>query len=57
MGLVSWLCGGGFYDRTLEVLLSKRNTIAIGFAFLGQETDQPLDFIVTELGVIEIRAR
>lgn len=65
MGLVSWLCGGGFYDRTLEVLLSKRNTIAIGFAFLGQETDnvlveetdQPLDFIVTELGVIEVRAR
>lgn len=54
--------GGGFYDRTLEVLRAKRPTLAIGFAFAGQEaeeiplepTDQPLDLIVTETGVIEI---
>ncbi|SFE92065.1 5-formyltetrahydrofolate cyclo-ligase [Sulfitobacter brevis] len=54
--------GGGFYDRTLELLRSKRPTLAIGFAFAGQEvddlpleaTDQPLDMIVTEAGVIEI---
>lgn len=54
--------GGGFYDRTLALLRAKRDTIAIGFAFAGQEiddvpveeTDQPLDFIVTELGVIEV---
>ncbi|MGC1502802.1 MAG: 5-formyltetrahydrofolate cyclo-ligase [Sulfitobacter sp.] len=54
--------GGGFYDRTLEMLRAKRPTLAIGFAFAGQEvddlpleeTDQPLDLIVTELGVIEI---
>lgn len=54
--------GGGFYDRTLEMLRSKRATLAIGFAFAGQEdpdvpleeTDQPLDLIVTERGVIEI---
>lgn len=54
--------GGGFYDRTLELLRAKRGTMAIGFAFAGQEvdqvalepTDQPLDLIVTETGVIEI---
>lgn len=51
--------GGGFYDRTLEGLRLKRPTIAVGFAFDAQEmnevpieeTDQKLDFIVTESGV------
>ena len=54
--------GGGFYDRTLEGLRAKRPTLAIGFAFAGQEgevplepTDQPLDLIVTEAGVIEVK--
>lgn len=54
--------GGGFYDRTLEMLRARRATLAIGFAFAGQEvdeapledTDQPLDLIVTENGVIDI---
>jgi len=54
--------GGGFYDRTLELLRSKRPTLAIGFAFSAQEaeelplepTDQPLDVIVTEIGVISL---
>jgi 5-formyltetrahydrofolate cyclo-ligase len=54
--------GGGFYDRTLEALRARRATLAIGFAFSGQEvdeapleaTDQPLDIVVTEAGVIEI---
>ncbi len=54
--------GGGFYDRTLQMLRARRATLAIGFAFAGQEvdevplerTDQPLDLIVTEAGVIEI---
>ncbi|PUB18656.1 5-formyltetrahydrofolate cyclo-ligase [Yoonia sediminilitoris] len=54
--------GGGFYDRTLEQLRKRRPTLAIGFAFAVQEdpglplepTDQPLDLIVTETGVIEI---
>lgn len=57
--------GGGFYDRTLEQLRAKRATLAIGFAFAGQEctdipledTDQPLDMIITETGVIEVAAR
>jgi 5-formyltetrahydrofolate cyclo-ligase len=56
--------GGGFYDRTLEMLRRRRATLAIGFAFAGQEmgdlplepTDQALDLIVTETGVIEVRA-
>lgn len=52
--------GGGFYDRTLELLRGKRATLAIGFAFATQEaeglplepTDQPLDMVVTEKEVI-----
>ncbi|WP_375280470.1 5-formyltetrahydrofolate cyclo-ligase [Pseudooctadecabacter sp.] len=55
--------GGGFYDRTLEGLRALRPTLAIGFAYAAQElpdlplepTDQPLDLIVTEEGVIEPR--
>lgn len=54
--------GGGFYDRTLAMLRARRATMAIGFAFAGQElaqiplerTDEPLDLVVTEAGVIEI---
>jgi 5-formyltetrahydrofolate cyclo-ligase len=52
--------GGGFYDRTLEQLRAKQPTLAIGFAYAAQEdcdlpleaTDQPLDMIVTEQGII-----
>ncbi len=52
--------GGGFYDRTLEILRAKRPTIAIGFAYEAQKlddlpiepTDQPLDMIVTERRVL-----
>jgi 5-formyltetrahydrofolate cyclo-ligase len=55
--------GGGFYDRTLELLRAKRATLAIGFAYIAQEcaelpleaTDQPLDMIVTEREIIEIK--
>ena len=55
--------GGGFYDRTLERLRQRHGVLAIGFAYAAQEadalpmeeTDQPLDLIVTEQGVIEIR--
>jgi 5-formyltetrahydrofolate cyclo-ligase len=55
--------GGGFYDRTLEQLRGKRGTLAIGFAFAAQQdddlplepTDQWLDLIVTEQGVIDPR--
>lgn len=51
--------GGGFYDRTLQLLRAERPTLAIGFAYAAQEadelplelTDQPLDLIVTERGI------
>jgi 5-formyltetrahydrofolate cyclo-ligase len=57
--------GGGFYDRTLQQLRSRRPTMAIGFAYAAQEdsalplepTDQPLDLIVTENGVITPKPR
>lgn len=52
--------GGGFYDRTLELLRTRRPTLAIGFAFDEQETDsipleptdQPLDMLVTQSRVL-----
>lgn len=51
--------GGGFYDRTLQGLRAKRETLAVGFAFAAQELpqvpidefDQRLDVMVTEAGV------
>ena len=55
--------GGGFYDRTLERLrAADPGTVAVGFAFAAQEaqdlplesTDQRLDAIVTETGVIAL---
>ncbi|MEM1100113.1 MAG: 5-formyltetrahydrofolate cyclo-ligase [Pseudomonadota bacterium] len=55
--------GGGFYDRTLEALRAARPTLAAGFAYAAQEadelplepTDQPLDLIITEAEVIDLR--
>lgn len=52
--------GGGYYDRTLQGLRAQGPVMAIGFAFAGQQddqlplepTDQPLDLIVTESGII-----
>ena len=51
--------GGGFYDRTLELLRSRGPVLAVGFAFAAQEVaevptdafDQRLDAVVTERGV------
>jgi 5-formyltetrahydrofolate cyclo-ligase len=52
--------GGGFYDRSLQELRRNGPVMAIGFAYAAQEdpdlplepTDQPLDLIVTDDGVI-----
>ncbi|SIR10264.1 5-formyltetrahydrofolate cyclo-ligase [Paracoccus thiocyanatus] len=52
--------GGGFYDRTLESLRAGGPITAIGLAYAAQEiraipaepTDQPLDLVVTDQGVI-----
>ncbi len=53
--------GGGFYDRTLAELRKLKQVVAIGVAYAEQETDEvpvtsydePLDWILTERGVIE----
>lgn len=52
--------GGGYYDRTLRALRAAGEVVAIGLAFAGQlrdklpvtDSDQPLDWIVTEIGVV-----
>ncbi|MGR3485716.1 MAG: 5-formyltetrahydrofolate cyclo-ligase [Paracoccaceae bacterium] len=54
--------GGGFYDRTLERLRAQAPVVTVGFAYAAQRvesvpqeaTDQPLDAVATELGVIEV---
>ncbi len=53
--------GGGFYDRTLELLRAAAPTRAYGYAYAAQEvgavpiepTDQWLDGVITEAGFIE----
>ncbi|MFT5511153.1 MAG: 5-formyltetrahydrofolate cyclo-ligase [Hyphomicrobiaceae bacterium] len=50
--------GGGFYDRTLERLRSRKSIVAIGFSYLFQKVDavpqeaydQPLDYLLTPSG-------
>jgi 5-formyltetrahydrofolate cyclo-ligase len=54
--------GGGYYDRTLKALRAAGPVVAIGVAFAGQlrdkvpvaEGDQPLDWILTEVGATPI---
>lgn len=53
--------GGGYYDRTLQLLRGSGPVTAIGLAFAAQELpripaepfDQPLDLIVTEHEIIQ----
>jgi len=48
--------GGGFYDRTLETLRAKKNTVAVGVGFNAQllpevphgPSDQRLDWLLTD---------
>ena len=52
--------GGGFYDRTLAALRTKKKIVAIGAGYSAQEVetvphesyDQKLDFVMTEKGII-----
>ena len=52
--------GGGYYDRTLATLRTKKRIIAIGAAYSTQEVetvphesyDEKLDFVMTERGII-----
>ncbi len=55
--------GAGHYDRTLEGLRAAGPVTAIGYAFEAQRvtdplpaepTDQPLDMIVTEAGILHV---
>lgn len=54
--------GGGFYDRTLAGLRAGGKVLAAGVAYAAQEvedvpredTDEPLDWVVTERGAIRI---
>ena len=54
--------GGGFYDRTLQGLRAKHQTVAVGFAFTAQQLpqvpidqyDQRLDAIITENGMMAL---
>ncbi|MEM7056888.1 MAG: 5-formyltetrahydrofolate cyclo-ligase [Pseudomonadota bacterium] len=55
--------GGGFYDRTLQVLRRSRRVRAIGLAYAAQQieavpiehTDERLDAIATETGILRPR--
>jgi 5-formyltetrahydrofolate cyclo-ligase len=55
--------GGGFYDRTIAALRAAGDAVAVGVALAAQEvasvprddTDQPLDWIVTDLEAIDVR--
>jgi 5-formyltetrahydrofolate cyclo-ligase len=57
--------GGGFYDRTIATLRAAGPAIAVGVAFAAQEvpavprddTDQPLDWIVTEREAIHVSSQ
>lgn len=52
--------GGGFYDRTLELLSKRGPVLAVGYAYAAQQaddlpaeaTDHPLDAVVTDSGII-----
>lgn len=54
--------GGGFYDRTLQMLRAQTEIWAMGLAYANQELDavprgpydEPLDFIATEDELIEL---
>ncbi|GAB6053195.1 hypothetical protein JCM17960_20150 [Magnetospira thiophila] len=57
--------GGGYYDRTIAALQAGGGVLTIGVAYAGQQVarvprgphDQPLDWILTEQGVIEGAAK
>jgi 5-formyltetrahydrofolate cyclo-ligase len=52
--------GGGFYDRSLALLRRTGDILAVGLAYAAQQvaavpreaTDQALDLVVTEAGVV-----
>jgi 5-formyltetrahydrofolate cyclo-ligase len=57
--------GGGFYDRTIAKLRAAGDVLAVGVALAAQEvgavprddTDEPLDWVVTDQDAIRISSR
>jgi 5-formyltetrahydrofolate cyclo-ligase len=57
--------GGGFYDRTIARLRAAGDVLAVGVALAAQEvsavprddTDEPLDWVVTDRDAIRISSR
>jgi 5-formyltetrahydrofolate cyclo-ligase len=57
--------GGGYYDLTINGLRGRKTVSAVGIAFAAQEVakvpttprDAPLDFVLTEREVIDLRGR
>lgn len=57
--------GGGFYDRTIAKLRAAGDVLAVGVALAAQEvaavprddTDEPLDWVVTDRDAIRISSR
>ena len=43
--------GGGFYDRTLALYRGQGSLLAVGFAYDGQLSAQPLNFEATDLAL------
>jgi 5,10-methenyltetrahydrofolate synthetase len=56
--------GGGYYDRTLQALRARHTVTAIGVGYTVQHVDrlprealdQPMDWILTEAGLTQVRA-
>ena len=57
--------GAGYFDKTIRALRAKKSVTAVGLAFAAQEIarvpatefDEPLDLVLTEREVIDLRRR
>jgi 5-formyltetrahydrofolate cyclo-ligase len=57
--------GAGYFDKTIRALRAKKKVTAVGLAFAAQEIalvpatefDEPLDLVLTEREVIDLRRR
>jgi 5-formyltetrahydrofolate cyclo-ligase len=57
--------GAGYFDKTIRALRAKKSVTAVGLAFAAQEIalvpatefDEPLDLVLTEREVIDLRGR
>jgi 5-formyltetrahydrofolate cyclo-ligase len=57
--------GAGYFDKTIRALRAKKTVTAVGLAFAAQEIarvpatefDEPLDLVLTEREIIDLRGR